>query len=134
MFVFRNIWRALFSCNTRFEIRLFVLLPTNLRKNVKSLFAKYILRKIGLFQSFWYPVVMFYAKWPCFFCYKICEAVRVDSSIRLFWSKQKWMDKMACFNFLRNSSYTQKLVPETVREAFTLKFICDHFFITMRVG
>ena len=27
MFVFRKIWRALFSCNTRFEIRPFTLLP-----------------------------------------------------------------------------------------------------------
>ena len=27
MFVFRKIWRALFSCNTRFEIRPFALLP-----------------------------------------------------------------------------------------------------------
>ena len=26
---FRKIWRALFSCNTRFEIHLFVLLPTH---------------------------------------------------------------------------------------------------------
>ena len=29
MFVFREIWRALFSWNTRFEIRPFDLLPTN---------------------------------------------------------------------------------------------------------
>ena len=29
MFVFRKIWRALFSWNTRFEIRPFALLPTN---------------------------------------------------------------------------------------------------------
>ena len=29
MFVFRKIWRALFSCNTRFEIRHFALLPTD---------------------------------------------------------------------------------------------------------
>ena len=28
MFVFRKIWRALFSCNARFEIRPFDLLPT----------------------------------------------------------------------------------------------------------
>ena len=28
MFVFRKIWRALFSCNTRFEIHSFALLPT----------------------------------------------------------------------------------------------------------
>ena len=28
MFVFRKIWRALFSCNTRFTISLFVLLPS----------------------------------------------------------------------------------------------------------
>ena len=30
MCVFWKIWRALFSCNTRFEIRPFALLPTNL--------------------------------------------------------------------------------------------------------
>ena len=29
MFVFRKIWGALFSWNTRFEIRSFALLPTN---------------------------------------------------------------------------------------------------------
>ena len=29
MFVFRKIWRALFSWNTRFEIRPFAILPTN---------------------------------------------------------------------------------------------------------
>ena len=27
MFVFRKIWHALYSCNTRFEIRPFALLP-----------------------------------------------------------------------------------------------------------
>ena len=29
MFIFRKIWRTLFSCNTRFEIRPFALLPAN---------------------------------------------------------------------------------------------------------
>ena len=29
MFVFRKIWRALFSCNALFKIRPFDLLPTN---------------------------------------------------------------------------------------------------------
>ena len=29
MFVFRKLWRAFFSWNTRFEIRTFTLLPTN---------------------------------------------------------------------------------------------------------
>ena len=29
MFIFQKIWRAWFSCNTRFEIRPFALLPTN---------------------------------------------------------------------------------------------------------
>ena len=29
MLVFRKIWRALFSCNTRFEICSFALLPTS---------------------------------------------------------------------------------------------------------
>ena len=32
MFIFWKIWRALFSCNTHFEIRPFALLPTILRK------------------------------------------------------------------------------------------------------
>ena len=32
MFVFRKIWRALFSWNTRFEIRPFALLPTKLEE------------------------------------------------------------------------------------------------------
>ena len=31
MLVFRNIWRALFSCNTRFEIHPFALLLTILK-------------------------------------------------------------------------------------------------------
>ena len=31
MFVLRKIWRALFSCNHRFEIHLFALLPTSLK-------------------------------------------------------------------------------------------------------
>ena len=34
MFVFRKIWRALFSWNVRFEIRPFALLPTNHQKPV----------------------------------------------------------------------------------------------------
>ena len=29
MLAFRIIWQALFSCDTRFEIRRFALLPTN---------------------------------------------------------------------------------------------------------
>ena len=29
MFLFRKIWRVLFSCNTRFEIRPFTVLPTS---------------------------------------------------------------------------------------------------------
>ena len=29
MFTFQKFWRALFSCETTFEIRLFALLPTN---------------------------------------------------------------------------------------------------------
>ena len=29
MFVFRNIWHVLYSCNTRFETRPFALLPTS---------------------------------------------------------------------------------------------------------
>ena len=36
MFVFQKIWRALFSWNTRFEIRPFALLPTNSRFGLKS--------------------------------------------------------------------------------------------------
>ena len=49
MFVFRNIWRALFSWNTRFEICLFALLPTNvkseiLRQSMNSLLSPHILQ------------------------------------------------------------------------------------------
>ena len=49
MFVFRKIWRALFSCNTRFEIRPFALLPTNcstaiyLTLKIQNIYAKVIL-------------------------------------------------------------------------------------------
>ena len=38
MFVFRNFWRPLFSCNTGFEIRLFALLPMNTKST--SFFRK----------------------------------------------------------------------------------------------
>ena len=37
MFVFWKIWRALFSWNTRFEIRLFALLPTNSWKKLQQI-------------------------------------------------------------------------------------------------
>ena len=46
MFVSRKIWRALFSCNTRSEIRLFALLPTlyakvhHLKKTLKDLYLR----------------------------------------------------------------------------------------------
>ena len=42
MFVFRKIWRALFSWNTRFEIRPFALLPT------KSQYLRNILEQPNL--------------------------------------------------------------------------------------
>ena len=38
MFVFRTIWCALFSCNTRFEIRHFALLPTKHAQTDKHLY------------------------------------------------------------------------------------------------
>ena len=54
MFVFRNIWRALFSWNTswntRFEIRLFALLPT---KRAIGLFQKVPLEKMT------FPVIFY---------------------------------------------------------------------------
>ena len=36
MFVFREIWRALFSRNARFEIRPFALLPTIWRRSLNQ--------------------------------------------------------------------------------------------------
>ena len=44
MFVFRKIWRALFSWNTRFEIRPFVLLPTTYCINYNFYIYYFILR------------------------------------------------------------------------------------------
>ena len=38
MFVFRKIWRALFSWNTRFEIRAFALIPTISQTTRRTLF------------------------------------------------------------------------------------------------
>ena len=37
MFVFRKIWHALFSLNTRFEIRPFALLPSNYLSSINPL-------------------------------------------------------------------------------------------------
>ena len=44
MFIFRKIWRALFSCNNRFEIRHFVLLATKceLTPNNFGCFRQYV--------------------------------------------------------------------------------------------
>ena len=40
IFVFRKIWRALFSRNTHFEIRPFVLLPTNFLVGLTELYSE----------------------------------------------------------------------------------------------
>ena len=40
MFAFRKIWRALFSYNTRFEIRPFALLPLNSKKSLGQNFQR----------------------------------------------------------------------------------------------
>ena len=45
--IFRKIWRALFSCNTRFEIRPFALLPTDYLFLVGSLLRHFKLIQIG---------------------------------------------------------------------------------------
>ena len=42
MFVFRKIWRALFSRNTRFEIRPFALLPTYYGRLIYNMVPDYI--------------------------------------------------------------------------------------------
>ena len=42
MFVFRKIWRALFSWNFRFEIRPFALLPTKCILEQLSSFEKHL--------------------------------------------------------------------------------------------
>ena len=58
MFVFRNIWRALFSWNTswntRFEIRLFALLPT---KRAIGLFQKVPLEKMTFSVIFYQSLI-----------------------------------------------------------------------------
>ena len=52
MFVFRKIWRALFSCNARFEIRPLALLPTICIyiKNVSGSFKKFAISNYGILQ------------------------------------------------------------------------------------
>ena len=55
MFVFRKIWRALFSWNTRFEIRPFALLPRNFRFYFR-VFQNYLLfRAASLYAVFLTP-------------------------------------------------------------------------------
>ena len=48
-FVFRKIWRAMFSCNTRFEVRPFTLLPATLPFCLPSLLLS--INKITLKQK-----------------------------------------------------------------------------------
>ena len=45
MFVFRKIWRALFSSNTRFDIRPFALLPTILINVFFDFYTVNVIRK-----------------------------------------------------------------------------------------
>ena len=62
MFVFQKIWRALFSCSTRFEIRLFALLPMNsepLEHLTLSFSWKYLTLKSRLLFSQKDPSKMF---------------------------------------------------------------------------
>ena len=65
MFVFREIWRALFSCNTRFEIRPFALLPmicttwVYLARLLQTLdwLTAWKLSKYGFFSGQYFPVL-----------------------------------------------------------------------------
>ena len=51
MFVFRNIWRALFSWNTRFEILTFALSPTISSYMTLIFFCIYILKSFSLCEQ-----------------------------------------------------------------------------------
>ena len=106
MFVFRKIWRALFSCNARFEIRPFDLLPTiytplevlpfSLREeflnmefflvrifHIQSKYGKIRPRKNSLFRLFSRKVSHFFFKFDVIWCL-------VDFlAIQLFWSLSK---------------------------------------------
>ena len=74
--------------------------PNFREKNVVT-DKKYILRKKGWkFQS---PKFSISWKVEFYICFVIkFETFGAKKSITSFWSKQKWINKTACFNFLRN--------------------------------
>ena len=59
-----------------------------------------------------------------FFLLKKHEPFGIKKSRRPFWNKQKWLDKIVCFNFLRKQNCAQDGV-------YPWKFICDTFYITI---
>ena len=78
------------------------------RKMLQTI-KKYILRKMG-FKFF-------------------CEPCGVKRETMSFWRKQKLQNKIICYIFLKKLKLFTKLVPETVRSAFTIKFIWDHLYV-----
>ena len=74
MFVFRKIWRALFSRNTRFEIRSFALLQTNYEGHLDLTIKQFgLLEKnsyIIAFDLFCRKILLFY---PHLFLLKILD-------------------------------------------------------------
>ena len=62
MFVFRKIWPALFSCNIRFEIRPFALLPMHCRDILKSYseFISCISSQIIACERCLFPIVLYH--------------------------------------------------------------------------
>ena len=72
----------------------------NSKKNVTT-DKKHILRKPSLkFQN---PKFSFSCRIALYIFFVIkCETFGVKRSIRSFWNKQKWLNKIACFSFLIN--------------------------------
>ena len=93
---------------------------------------KYILRKMGLkIQN---PKFSFSCKIAFMFFVMKFKAFGVKRSVRPFWSKQMWLYKIVCFNFLRNYNYTQNWFPiqciEYSYQNFLPLFVYHHHLYT----
>ena len=88
MFVFRKIWRALFSWNTCFEIRPFALLPTNFR----------------CFFNLTLPMLHFYNPWK----QKIFRFFYGFKGYRNVTRGDKWVNKMYYFQVYLRRSFAYK--------------------------
>ena len=90
MFVFRKIRRALFSCNTRFVIRLFVFLPFTLK------YRFFCLKDCGCraktesgtssIQSYWIAEGKIFLTWGDFLLQSLCK-ISCENSIFLSWTR-----------------------------------------------